>query len=116
MLFLYNTGTTTATVGIETYGLDGSTYINTAVDVPGPGMVRIAGDAVSTVSGTWSNAILVNLTTSSTYAKLIVPAGVKAEAYVAWNGGATYDPLVEVETLPIRFSTDPATLFLPTIE
>jgi hypothetical protein len=50
------------------------------------------------------------------YAKMTLPPGVHAEAYVVWNGGIEYDPLQIVPTLPIRFSTDPPTVFLPMVE
>mgnify|MGYP000965431942 FL=1 len=45
-----------------------------------------------------------------------VPAGVKAEGFVAWDPTGIYDPLVVSQTLPLRFSTDPATVFLPTTQ
>lgn len=115
VLFLYNTGTVSATVGLETYQNDGTPFINTSVEVPAGGLVRICADTVSTIASSWSEAVLVNFTTFSTYAKMTLPAGVKAEAYVAWNGGSTYDPLAAVPTLPIRFSIDPPTVFLPTV-
>jgi hypothetical protein len=115
ILFLYNTNNVTATVGIQTFRLNGTTYIDTSVNVPPNSLVRIAADSVSTVSSSWQDAILVNFTTSSTYAQMTMPPGVKAEGYVAWNGGSTYDPLDPVPVLPLRFSTDPATIFLPNI-
>ncbi len=115
VLFLYNTSSITATVGIETFRLSGSTYISTSVSIPANNLVRICGDSVATI-GTWTDPILINFTTSSTYARMTLPAGVKAEGYVAWNGGATYDPLQAVPTLPLRFSTDPLTIFLPTAQ
>lgn len=115
ILFLYNTNNVAATVGIQTFRLNGTTFINTSVNVPPNSMVRIAADPVSTISATWQNAILVNFTTFSAYARMTMPPGVKAEGYVAWNGGATYDPLDPVPVLPLRFSTDPATIFLPSI-
>ncbi len=115
ILFLYNTGTISATVGLTTYKTTGGQYIDTSVDVPGGGLVRISGDTVNTVSASWDDAVVVNFTTSSSYAKMTLPAGVKAEGYVAWNGGSTYDPLDVVPTLPLRFSIDPPTVFLPTV-
>ncbi len=113
VIFLYNTGTTTATVAIQTFELDGALYINTAVDVPGLGLVRICADEVSTISATWQDVVWINFRTSSTYGKLELPSDVKAEAYVVWNGGTTYDPLQVVPTLNIRFSSDPPSVFLP---
>ena len=47
---------------------------------------------------------------------MTVPTGVKAEGFVTWNSTGVYDPLVVSQTLPLRFSTDPATVFLPTMQ
>ena len=116
VLFLYNTGTTTATVGLQTYEPDGLEYINTTVAVPPAGLVRICADEVSTVSWTWQDVVLINFTTASAYAKMTLPAGVKAEGYVVWNNATTYDPLQVAPTLPLRFSTDPSTVFLPSVQ
>lgn len=113
VLFLYNTSTVTATVGIETFTVSGSSYISTTVVVPPGNLVRICADTVSTISSSWTDAVLINFTTNSTYARMTLPEGVKAEGYVAWNGANPYDPLEVVPTLPLRFSTDPATVFLP---
>jgi hypothetical protein len=115
VLFLYNTNSTTETVGLQTYYINGSLTISTSVAVPPLGLVRICADTVSTISASWSQYVLVNFTTFSAYAKLIVPAGVKAEGYVAWNPTGVYDPLTVSQTLPLRFSTDPATVFLPSL-
>jgi hypothetical protein len=116
VLFLYNTNTTTSTVGLQTFYLNGSLTISTTVAVPPLGLVRICADSVSTVAASWANTVLVNFTTFSAYAKMTVPGGVKAEGYVAWDSTGVYDPLVVSQTLPLRFSTDPATVFLPTVQ
>jgi hypothetical protein len=58
----------------------------------------------------------VNFTTFSAYAKMTLPAGVKADGYVAWDLTGTYDPLTSTQTLPLRFSTDPASVFLPAVQ
>jgi hypothetical protein len=116
VLFLYNTNATTSTVGLQTFYINGSLTISTSVAVPPLGLVRICADSVSTVSASWANAVLINFTTFSAYAKMTVPTGVKADGFVAWNSTGIYDPLVVSQTLPLRFSTDPATVFLPTLQ
>ena len=115
VLFLYNTGGVTATVGLQTFRTDGVQYISTTLDIPPAALVRVAADTVSTIASSWQDVVLINFRTTSAYAKMTVPPGVKAEGYVVWNGGSTYDPLQVVPTLPLRFSTDPATVFLPSI-
>ena len=116
LLFLYNTNATTSTVGLQTFYVNGSLTISTTIAVPPLGLVRICADSVSTISASWANTILINLTTFSAYAKMTVPTGVKADGFVAWNSSGVYDPLVVSQTLPLRFSTDPATVFLPTMQ
>ena len=113
VLFLYNTNPATATVGLQTFYINGSLTISTSVAVPPLGLVRICADTVSTVSASWANYVLINFTTFSAYAKMTVPLGVKADGYVAWNPTGIYDPLTVSQTLPLRFSTDPASVFLP---
>lgn len=65
-LFLYNTEATLATVNLRTYRLDGVLYLNTNINVPAGGLVRICSDTVSSVSSTWQSVVLVNFTTNST--------------------------------------------------
>jgi hypothetical protein len=57
--------------------------------------------------------VLVNFTTYSTYAKLTLPAGVKAEGYVVWNDSSVYDPLQVANTLELGFIPDPLSAGLP---
>lgn len=115
VLFLYNTSNVAGTVNIQAFYLDGSMQLNANIAVPPNGLVRICADPVSTISASWANYVLVNFRTYSTYAKMTLPAGVKADGYVAWNTSGTYDPLASLQTLPLRFSSDPATVFMPSV-
>jgi hypothetical protein len=115
VLFLYNTTPVTATVGLRSYYLNGSLTLSTNIAVPPSGMVRICADSVSTISASWANTVLVNFTTFSAYAAMDLPTGVKADGYVAWDTTGVYDPLTSMQTLPLRFSADPATVFMPAI-
>lgn len=116
VIFLYNTGTVTATVGLETFQIDGSQEIPyTSVSVPPGELVRICADQVSGVVPSWDATIYINFRDFSAYAKMSLPAEVHADAYVVWNGGTTYDPEQIAPTLPIRFSSDPFTTHLPAI-
>ena len=40
VIFLYNTGDTDATVGLQTFELNGTLYIDTSILVPADGLVR----------------------------------------------------------------------------
>jgi hypothetical protein len=113
VLFLYNTSDAAKTVGLQTFQLNGSKHIDTSISVPAHGLVRICSDTVSTVSATWGDVVLVNFTTYSTYAKLTLPAGVKAEGYVVWNDSSVYDPLQVAHTLELGFIPDPLSAGLP---
>ncbi len=104
VLFLYNTNSTAATVGLQTYYTNGTLTVTTTISVPANGMVRICADTVTTVSASWANYVLVNFTTFSAYGKLTLPQGVKVDGYVAWDTTGVYDPLTEMQTLPLRFS------------
>jgi hypothetical protein len=115
ILFLYNTNTLTETVGLQTFYINGSLTISTTVAVPPKGLVRISADTVTTVSASWASYVLINFTTFSAYAKMTVPTGVKADGYVAWDTTGIYDPLTALQTLPLRFSADPPSVFLPVL-
>jgi len=101
---------------LQSYYINGSLTISTSVAVPPLGLTRIYADSVNTVSASWQNTVFVNFTTFSAYAKMTLPAGVKAEGYVAWDIAGFYDPLSSKQTLPLRFSTDPASVFLPSLQ
>lgn len=108
VLFLVNITKTDQVVQLTTFQLDGTVFLNTHIPVPAKKLVRVVSDTVSTVSASWQDAIVVNFTTFSAYARLVLPVGTIVEGYVAWNGsGGVYDPLAAVPTLPLRFWTKP---------
>lgn len=115
VIFLYNTGGVAGTVTIETFRLDGTPEVYAEVAVPAHSLVRICADPVSTYSGTWQDVVWINFRTFSTYGRMTLPAGVRAEAYVVWNNGTTYDPLQVAPTLPIRFSIGSGGVYLPQV-
>ena len=104
VLFVYNTNKVDKIIGLQTFDLAGAIYIDTTMTVPAFHLIRICTDTVSTISATWADYILANFTTFSTYAKLTLPNGVKADGYVVYNPSGTYDPLTEAQMLPLRFS------------
>jgi hypothetical protein len=58
--------------------------------------------------------VITNFTDFTYYASLSLPKGVKVEGFYLYNSGTgTVDPRADQGGLPIRFSTDPATVFLP---
>ncbi len=115
VMFFYNTGDAPATVMATTYAEDGTVLYNFSVTVPVRHFVRVCGDVILNAPPSWVNAVLWNFRDFSVYAKMVVPAGIKVDAYVVWDGLNGYDPSVAVDTAPIRFSTDPLTVFMPNI-
>jgi hypothetical protein len=115
VLFLYNTGTTAATVALKTFNINGGLTISTPIGLPARTMVRIAGDEPVTIAPSWEDAVWIDFRTDSTYAMVTLPAGVKAEGFVVWNNSTIYDPLQAAPVLPLRFSSDPSTVFLPSL-
>jgi len=101
VMFIANPTATDAKVTITGYGLTGATTLTTTFTVPKKNMVRICSDTVTTISATWQNVLLINFTTSVTYAKITYPSTLKITAYVAWNTSGIYDPLESIPTLPI---------------
>jgi hypothetical protein len=116
VLFVYNTGNDDALVRLRTYTSAGYGHLDETVAVPAGELVRICGDEVSTTSSAWDDAVVISFSNASAYGRLDLPAGVKAEGYVVWNGTLTYDPRAAVPVLPLRFSTDPATVFMPLVQ
>ena len=112
VIFLYNTSDTNGTVRIQSWETDGTEEIDTTVSVPAHHMVRVCSDSVVSL---WPDAVLVNFRSSSAYARMLLPEGVKADAFVAWNGSNPYSPEDALPTLHIRFSTDPESVYLPAV-
>jgi hypothetical protein len=118
VLFLYNTSAADATVRIQAFKATGEQIptLDTEIAVPAGELVRIAADTlVDTAPLSWEDTIRVNFSDATAYARMTLPRGIKVDGYVTWNGGTRLDPNAAVPTLPLRFSTDPATVFLPAI-
>jgi hypothetical protein len=113
VIFLYNTTNSSGIVTIAGFRLDGTQSLSTSVVVPAKNLVRICADTILNPPTSWLDTILVNLKDDTAYAKLGVPAGLKVDAFVVWDGVEGYDPNVGAYTVPVRFSSDPATVFMP---
>ncbi|MFW6096472.1 MAG: hypothetical protein ACOC9Z_00260 [Chloroflexota bacterium] len=119
VIFLYNTSQTVANVDIEGFGFAGESTVSQTVGVPAEGALRISADTLvisPEPPPSWlDNVAYVNFADNTAYATLQLPAGVRAEGWVVWNGMETFDPRADVERVPLRFSVDPPTVFLPLI-
>jgi hypothetical protein len=82
--------------------------------------VRLASDFIAPAPPpSWATPapIITNFTDFIYMASLSLPKGVKAEGYVLFNPGTgTVDPRLDQGAIPLRFSMDPATLFLPVVQ
>jgi hypothetical protein len=118
VIFLFNPTAQAATVDMIGYGRTGAQTISTSVNVPARQLVRIVSDSVASADlpPSWQSPVLWNYTDSAVYAKLTLPVTVHLQAYVAWAGNSgTYDPNNTGPKVPLRFSSDPATVLLPVV-
>lgn len=85
--------------------------------IPGNIVARVSADSI--VSGaplSWSNTIFYNLTDIVDMVVVTIPSsGVIVDGYIAWSGTSTYNPDALNPVLPLRFSTDPYSLYLPSV-
>jgi hypothetical protein len=115
VISLYSTSGNDENVSLETFRLDGSTLVTETVMVPAGEMVRIVSDElVDPAPGDWGQAIYIQFFNTSAFARLALPEGIKADAYIAWTGTLDYDPTQALATFGLRFSKDPASVYLPT--
>ncbi len=90
------------------------------INVAATSFLRLSSDSiVSAPPPSWATPapIITNFTDFTYYASLSLPKGVKAEGYTLFNPGTgVVDPRHDQGAIPLRFSTDPATLFLPALQ
>jgi hypothetical protein len=117
VIFLLNTDSIAHTVALRGYSYNGVLGYSLNIAVPATSLVRLSSDSIAAAPPpSWSTPapIITNFTDFTYFASLSLPKGVKAEGYVLFNGGTgTVDPRADQGAIPLRFSTDPATLFLP---
>jgi hypothetical protein len=117
VLFLYNTDTVTHTVALRGFSYNGVLVYSLNITVRASSFLRLASDSiVSAPPPSWATPapIITNFTDFTYFASLSLPKGVKVEGYNLFNPGTgTVDPEKDQGAIPLRFSTDPATLFLP---
>ncbi len=116
VVVLYNSAAVTQTVVVKGYTIGGAAA-TWNVNVGPNGLMHLVSDSlVASPPLSWANSVVTNFTDFTTYATLDVPAGVKVDGYVVFNPGTgTVDPRVDQGAIPLRFSTDPLTVFLPAV-
>ena len=119
VVFLYNTESTTQTVAVRGYSYNGVLGYSLSVAVGPDSLLRLTSDSVAAAPPpSWATPapIVTNFTDFTYLASLSLPRGVKAEGYTFFNPGTgTLDPRLDQGAIPLRFSTDPDTLFMPAV-
>jgi hypothetical protein len=119
VMFLYNTDSVVHTVALRGFNYDGAMVYAQNISIPASSFRRLVSDSVAAAPPpSWATPapVTTNFTDFTYFASLSLPKGVKAEGYVLFNPGTgTVDPRKDQGAIPLRFSTDPATLFLPSI-
>ena len=117
---LYNSGTISQTVNLQAFNLNGSLIMNMDIDIEAKHRLRGHSDPIAaSPPPSWSspNTFSANFTDSATVAMLQLPPGVKAQVYMVYNEGTdTVNPRAFQGAIPINLSSDPLTIFMPTIE
>lgn len=104
VISICNPTTTDATVKIVAYTIHGDTYFTTTFTLPKKSLLRICSDPVSFGPLTWQEVMLVDFQELTAYAKITYPSALKITGYIAWQApGASYDPRMAVQTLPLAF-------------
>lgn len=113
---LANTTVSTVNVSIKAF-FAGGAYSQQDFSIPMYDRVRLSADTI--VPGappSWSDPVIFNFTDSIVFAILTIPSsGVFVDGYIAWSTTSSYDPDAMNSVLPLRFSTDPYSVHLPTI-
>lgn len=120
VLYLYNTDTIAHTVALRGFSYNGVLVYSLNINVAATSFLRLASDSIAAAPPpSWATPapIITNFTDFTYFASLSLPKGVKVEGYVLFNPGTgTVNPRADQGAIPLRFSTDPATLFLPAIQ
>lgn len=119
VLFLYNTDSVSHIVPLRGFSYNGVLVYSLNINIGATSFLRLASDSIkSAPPPSWATPapIITNFTDFTYLAMLSLPEGVKVEGYVLFNPGTgVIDPRADQGAIPLRFSTDPATVFLPNV-
>jgi hypothetical protein len=120
VLYLYNTDSVAHIVALRGFSYNGVLVYSLNINVGAGSFLRLASDSIhSAPPPSWATPapIITNFTDFVYFASLSLPKGVKVEGYTLFNPGTgVVDPRSDQGAIPLRFSTDPATIFLPSIQ
>ncbi len=119
VVFLYNTDVVDHTIALNGYTNSGLLVISQNIVLSAMHFIRIVSDPVAAdAPPSWVSpaSIVVNFTDSTSLASLSLPKGVKMDGYILFNPDTkVVNPQSDQGAVPLRFSTDPATIFLPSV-
>lgn len=117
VLYLYNTDTVAHIVALRGFSYNGVLVYSLNINVEATSFLRLASDSIAAAPPpSWATPapIITNFTDFTYFASLSLPKGVKAEGYTLFNPGTgVVDPRADQGATPLRFSADPASVFLP---
>jgi len=120
VLYLYNTDSVAHIVALRGFSYNGVLVYSLNINVGATSFLRLASDSIAAAPPpSWATPapIITNFTDFTYFASLSLPKGVKVEGYTLFNPGTgTVDPRADQGAVPLRFSTDPATVFLPSVQ
>ena len=120
VLYLYNTDTVAHIVALRGFSYNGVLVYSLNINVGATSFLRLASDSIASAPPpSWATPapIITNFTDFTYYAMLSLPKGVKAEGYTLFNPGTgVVNPRADQGAIPLRFSTDPSTLFMPAVQ
>jgi hypothetical protein len=119
VLYLYNTDSVAHTVPLRGFSYNGVLVYSLNINIAATSFLRLASDSIASAPPpSWATPapVITNFTDFTYFASLSLPRGVKVEGYTLYNPGTgVVDPRQDQGAVPLRFSTDPATLFLPSV-
>jgi hypothetical protein len=120
VLYLYNTDSVAHIVALRGYSYNGVLAYSLNINIGATSFLRLASDSITAAPPpSWATPapIITNFTDFTYFASLSLPKGVKVEGYTIFNPGTgVVDPRADQGAIPLRFSTDPATIFLPSVQ
>lgn len=118
ILFFHNTRTITSTIDLDFQTDTGAACLSGVVfDIPPGDSARVSADALDPGRpASWANTIVYNMFDTCEIGLIKMPnTGVSVAGYVAWTPIDTYNPRELNPHAEIRFSTDPYSIFLSTL-
>lgn len=120
VLYLYNTDSVSHIVALRGFSYNGVLVYSLNINIGATSFIRLASDSIAAAPPpSWATPapIITNFTDFTYFASLSLPKGVKAEGYTLFNPGTgTIDPRKDQGAIPLRFSTDPNSVFLPSLQ